>query len=65
NHSRASLLLPILLHASENAAGGTFPALFPTLFPHPVIPVALELGMILVAAAVLLAPRGRLGYEPN
>ncbi len=63
NHSRGSILLPTLMHASANTAGGTFPALFPALFPHPIIPVALELGMILTAAGVLLVTRMRLGYD--
>ncbi len=63
NHSRGSLLLPALMHASANAAGGAFLSLFPALFPHPVIPVIFEIGMMISAAVVVVATRGRLGYK--
>lgn len=63
NHARGSVLLAILIHASANATGGSFLKLFPTVFPHPVIPVAYEIGVIVVAIAIVVATRGRLGYD--
>jgi membrane protease YdiL (CAAX protease family) len=63
NHSRGSILLAILFHASANATGGSFLTLFPSLFPHPVIPAAFEIGVIVVAVVVVVATRGLLGYD--
>ena len=63
NHARGSILLALLFHASANATGGSFLALFPSLFPHPVIPAAFEIGVIVVAVLVVVATRGRLGYD--
>lgn len=63
NHSRGSILLALLLHASNNATGGVFPSLFPALFPKPVIPVAYELGVLIIAVMIAGATRGRLGYD--
>jgi membrane protease YdiL (CAAX protease family) len=63
NHARGSLLLALLLHASTNAAGATIPSgVFPGLVPAGVIPLAFELGTIVVAVLVVLGTRGRLGY---
>jgi CAAX protease family protein len=64
NHARGSILLVTLMHASTNAAGGTFPgAFFPALFPQPLIPTSFEIGIILLAALVAVTTRGRLGYD--
>jgi membrane protease YdiL (CAAX protease family) len=63
NHSRGSILLALLLHASNNATGGIFPSLFPSLFPRPVIPTSFEIGVIVAAVIVIVATRGRLGYD--
>jgi uncharacterized protein len=63
NHSRSSILLAVLFHASANATGGSFLVLFPSLFPHPVIPAAFEIGVIVVAVLIVVATRGRLGYD--
>ncbi len=63
NYSRGSVLLAVLIHASANAGAGSFLSLFPSLFPHPVIPTAYEIGVIVIAVAVVLGTRGRLGYD--
>ncbi len=63
NHSRGSILLAVLFHASANATGGSFLALFPSLFPHPGTPAAVEIGVIVAAVLVVVATRGRLGYD--
>lgn len=63
NHARGSVLLAILIHATANATGGSFLKLFPTVFPHPVIPVAYEIGVIAVAIAIVVVTGGRLGYD--
>ena len=63
NYSRGSVLLAIVIHASANAGAGSFLSLFPSLFPHPVIPTAYEIGVIVIAMAVVLGTRGRLGYD--
>jgi hypothetical protein len=64
NHSRGSVLLAILFHASSNATGGSVPvAFFPALFPVAVMPTAPEIGLVVAAVVVVLATRGRLGYD--
>lgn len=69
NHSRGSILLAILFHASVNATyatlpGGFFPALFPPeQFATTPIPIFFEIGFVLVAILIVLATRGRLGYD--
>lgn len=63
NHTRGSILIALLFHASNNAAGGVLPSLFPALFPRPVIPMAYEIGVIIAAVIIVVATRGRLGYD--
>ncbi|MGE5072796.1 MAG: type II CAAX prenyl endopeptidase Rce1 family protein [Anaerolineae bacterium] len=69
NHTHMSVLLPMLLHASINITVETFPgALFPTAFPpavaaHAGIPLWVEVGMLITGAVIVVATRGRLGYE--
>lgn len=63
NHSRGSLLLASLFHASGGSTSGSFLALFPSLFPHPGTPAAVEIGVIVAAVLVVVATRGRLGYD--
>jgi CAAX protease family protein len=63
NHTRGSILLMILFHATGIAAAGSFLTLFPSLFPQPVIPVVYEISVIVAAVLVVLATRGRLGYD--
>jgi membrane protease YdiL (CAAX protease family) len=65
NHTRGSLFIAILLHASINTAG-----ILPELFPVPNIPimtlsnVALLIGLAVPALLILVLTRGRLGYQP-
>ncbi len=61
NHTRGSLLLAMLLHASSNTANYTLPMLFPALPTTPLAYVALSL----VAVLIIVATRGRLGYQRN
>lgn len=63
NHTRGSVMLAIAIHAAGNAGAGSFLTLFPSLFPHPVIPVVYEIGVIVVAIVIVVATRGRLGYD--
>lgn len=66
NHTRGSIFIAILLHASINTAG-----LLPELFPAPGIPlftmtnVALLVGLAMPALLIVLLTRGRLGYQPG
>lgn len=66
NRTRGSLFIAILLHASINTAG-----LLVELFPAPNIPVftmtntALLVGIALPALLIVLATRGRLGFQPG
>ena len=63
NRARQSILIAALLHASGNATQGLFAAVMPTL--------AARLGYMnyiaytVIAAALLIATKGRLGYRPN
>lgn len=69
NHSRGSILLAILFHTSLNATYATLPgAFFPTLFPPErfattPIPIFFEIGFVLIAILIIVATRGRLGYD--
>jgi membrane protease YdiL (CAAX protease family) len=69
NHSRGSILLAVLFHTSVNVTYATLPgAFFPTLFPPErfattAIPIFFEIGFVLVASLVVVATRGRLGYD--
>jgi uncharacterized protein len=61
NHTRGSLFIAILLHASIN----TFSYVVP-LFPIPIVSdsdLPLAVGLVLLAALILILTRGRLGYE--
>ncbi len=60
NHTRASLLLAVLLHASVDAN------LLPMLFPAPIVTrtdLFRLVGFGVPAMLIVLATRGRLGYE--
>jgi membrane protease YdiL (CAAX protease family) len=59
NHTRGSLLLAMLLHASSNTANYTLPILFPALPPTLLGYVAISV----VALLIIVATRGRLGYQ--
>ena len=69
NHTRGSVLLAMLFHASINSTVETFPGtLFPASFPpafaaHAGIPLWTEIGMLLVGILIVVATRGRLGYD--
>jgi len=66
NHTRGSLFIMILLHASINTAG-----ILPALFPTPNIPVMTmsNLAMLIAVAApavlIVILTRGRLGYQQS
>ena len=64
NHSRGSVLLAILFHTSMNTTvAPTVPAtFFPMLLP-PAIPVFFMIGSVLAAILIIVATRGRLGYD--
>ncbi len=61
NHARGSLLLAMVLHASNNTANNQLPTLFPSF---PVTPLAYVV-LIVVALLIIVAARGRLGYDRN
>jgi membrane protease YdiL (CAAX protease family) len=69
NHTRGSVLLAMLFHASINSTVETFPGtLFPALFPpvlaaHAGIPLWTEMGMLMVGILIIIVTRGRLGYD--
>jgi membrane protease YdiL (CAAX protease family) len=64
NHTRASLFIMLILHASINTAG-----ILPELFPAPNLPVmtmsnlALLMAVALPALLVVILTRGRLDYQ--
>jgi len=62
NHSRGSILLAVLFHASSGTAAGVLPMLFPSL-AGTLMFTAPEIGMIVVAVLVVVATRGHLGYQ--
>jgi uncharacterized protein len=61
NHTRGSLLLAMVLHASNNTANNQLPTLFPSF---PVTPLAYVV-LIVVALLIIVATWGRLGYDRN
>jgi membrane protease YdiL (CAAX protease family) len=64
NHSRGSVFLALLFHASSGATFGIFPvAFFPALSSQPYMSIAPEIGMIIAAVLIVVATRGRLGYD--
>lgn len=69
NHTRGSVLLAMLFHASINSTVESFPGtFFPTLFPpavaaHAGIPLITEIGMLIIGVVIVLVTRGRLGYD--
>jgi uncharacterized protein len=66
NHTRGSLFIMILLHASINTAG-----ILPALFPAANIPaftladLALLMAATVPALLIVILTRGRLGYQPG
>ena len=65
NHTRGSLFIAILLHASINAFGYV---VSPSVFSAPIVtstdlPIALIFAAL--AAVILILTRGRLGYQPD
>jgi membrane protease YdiL (CAAX protease family) len=69
NHTRGNILLAMLFHASINSTVETFPGtFFPALFPpaiatHAGIPLWIEVSMLIVGIVIVVATRGRLGYD--
>lgn len=64
NHSRGSVLLAILFHATTNTTFGVFPnAFFPSLSSMSSMSIAPEIGSIIAAVLIVVATRGRLGYQ--
>ncbi len=59
NHTRASLLIAVLLHTSINFTQGLTSDLFPTAAYNEVVPAAV---FGLAALVIIVATRGRLGY---
>jgi hypothetical protein len=47
----------------EYLAPPALPDPYPSLIPHPLIPAAFEIGVVVVAVAIVVATRGRLGYD--
>jgi uncharacterized protein len=66
NHTRASLLIMILLHASINTGG-----ILPDLFHAPNVPamtmanLAMLFAAVVPALLIVILTRGRLGYQPG
>ena len=66
NHTRGSLFIMLLLHASINTAG-----ILPELFPTPNIPamtmsnLALLIAVAVPALLIVILTRGRLGYQES
>jgi membrane protease YdiL (CAAX protease family) len=64
NHTQGSLLPVMLLHASNNAAGNTFGMLFPYFKPASTLKfLSLLIVYTVVALLIVVATRGRLGYQ--
>jgi uncharacterized protein len=64
NHTRGSIFIAILLHASYDAFGSTVQP----LFSAPIVSkmnLFLLPGFVVMAILTLLFTRGRLGYQPN
>ena len=59
NHTRASILIAILIHSSINFSQGLTGDLFPAAKNNEVAPV---IGFAILAAIIVVATRGRLGY---
>jgi CAAX protease family protein len=62
NHSRGSVGLSSLFHASGGTAFGVLPLLFPSL-AGTLMATAPEIGLVLVAVLIVVATRGRLSYQ--
>jgi uncharacterized protein len=63
NHTRGSLGLSILLHASINTAPAMLPLLFPSLKGTLLLSLSTLLAWIVVAVLIIAATRGRLSYQ--
>jgi membrane protease YdiL (CAAX protease family) len=61
NHTRASLLIMVLLHAAMNAASGLVGPLLP---PAPILDWLPSIAYGVVALLLIAATRGQLGYQP-
>jgi membrane protease YdiL (CAAX protease family) len=64
NHTRRSLFMAILLHASYDTFGSTVQP----LFSAPMVAktnIAFVIGFAVLAILVLILTRGRLGYQPD
>ncbi len=63
NRAGQSILIAVLIHSSFNAAQGWVPSLLPEL---PVQAEYVLLGLyVLIAVILVIATKGRLGYEPD
>jgi uncharacterized protein len=62
NHSRGSVGLSSLFHASGGTAFGVLSMLFPSL-AGTLMATAPEIGLVLVAVLIVVATRGRLSYQ--
>lgn len=63
NHTKGSIFIAILLHASINTFGMVVP-LFPTsVVMNTDLPIAIGLGVM--AIAILIFTRGKLGYQTD
>ena len=64
NHTRGSLFIAILLHASIN----TFGVVVMPLFAAPIVnstDLASLIGVVVPALLIVILTRGRLGYQPG
>jgi membrane protease YdiL (CAAX protease family) len=64
NHTRGSIFIAVLLHASYDAFGSTMQP----LFSAPIVAKTNLLfipGFVVMAILILIFTRGRLGYQPN
>jgi membrane protease YdiL (CAAX protease family) len=60
NHTKGSILIAILIHASLNFSQGLTGDLFPAAKNNEVAPV---IALVIVALVLVVATRGRLGYD--
>jgi membrane protease YdiL (CAAX protease family) len=60
NHTKGSILIAILMHASLNFSQGLTGDLFPAAKNNEVAPV---IAIVIVALVLVGATRGRLGYS--
>lgn len=64
NHAKGSILIAVLIHASQNATQGWMTALIPD-FPMDAAAKMIQVSYVVLAVAVIFLTNGRLGYVPD